>query len=61
MFKLSSVTHDLAMAAEQGRLEPAYERDKEVFKVLQFLSRKNRKNVLIVGAHGVGKTKLFTA
>ena len=34
MFKLSSVTHDLAMAAEQGRLEPAYEMEKEVFKIL---------------------------
>jgi ATP-dependent Clp protease ATP-binding subunit ClpA len=32
--------------------------EKEVFKILQFLSRKNRKNVLIVGDHGVGKTKL---
>ena len=29
MFKLGSVTHDLAKAAEQGQLEPAYEMEKE--------------------------------
>ncbi|HQE83472.1 MAG TPA: AAA family ATPase [Candidatus Hydrogenedentes bacterium] len=58
MFKLSAVTNDLAMAAEQNRLEPGYEMEKEVFRIRQFLSRKDRKNVLIVGEHGVGKTKL---
>ncbi len=58
MFRLSSVTCDLAAAAQKEQLQPAHEMEREVFKILQVLLRKDRKNVLIVGDHGVGKTRL---
>jgi len=50
---------DLTQSAREGNLIPAYGLDKQVFGLLQRLTRKDRQSVMIVGNRGVGKTTLI--
>lgn len=44
--------------AEDGKLDPVYGREKELFRIAQILCRKKKNNPLLLGAPGVGKTAL---
>jgi ATP-dependent Clp protease ATP-binding subunit ClpC len=55
---LATLTRNLEKLAHQGKLEPAIGRDKEIFEILQVLTRKNKNNVMLVGEAGVGKTQV---
>ncbi|CAJ1333345.1 unnamed protein product [Effrenium voratum] len=49
---------DLVAEAAAGRLDAVFGRDEEVQRVLQVLARRNKPNVCLLGAPGVGKTAL---
>ncbi len=55
---LRPFTINLTEQAAQGKLTPAYERDKEREQIVRILLRKTKRNVALVGPAGVGKTKL---
>lgn len=57
-FSLETITHDLTQAAREGKLSPAIGRDREIFEILQILTRKTKNNAILVGDAGVGKTKV---
>ncbi len=44
--------------AAAGRLDPVIERDAEIRRVIQILSRKTKNNPVLVGDPGVGKTAI---
>jgi len=52
------LVRDLSAAAERGELHRAVGRSKEIFHILEILSRKTKNNVVLVGEAGVGKTQL---
>lgn len=58
MLKAGHITRDITQMAREKVIESAIGMEKKYFAALQVLMRKNRKNVLIVGERGVGKTKL---
>ncbi len=49
---------DLTAMASDDRLDPLIGRERELSRVLQVLSRRNKNNPLIVGDPGVGKTAI---
>lgn len=53
-----SLTRNLTEAAKQGQLDPAIDRDNEIFEIMQVLTRKTKNNVMLVGDAGVGKTQV---
>jgi ATP-dependent Clp protease ATP-binding subunit ClpC len=56
--EVNRLVRDLNEAAREGRLSPAIGRDREIFEILQILSRKTKNNVMLVGDAGVGKTQV---
>ena len=55
---LSEIGSDLTRDAREGKVQVAYERDAEIYTVLQILARMSRHNPLLIGPAGVGKTTL---
>lgn len=55
---LADFTRDLSQMAVDGEIEPVIERDKEISRMVQVLSRKTKNNPVLVGDAGVGKTAL---
>ena len=55
---LRSFEADLTKAAREGRLDPVVGRDSEIRRVLQVLLRRTRKNPVLIGERGVGKTAI---
>ncbi|HIP91878.1 MAG TPA: AAA family ATPase [Thermotoga sp.] len=51
-------TTDLTQLAREGKLMPVIDRDKEIKRLMQILSRKIKNNPVIVGDPGVGKTAI---
>ncbi len=49
---------DLTNAAQAGKLDPIVNRDKEIERVVQILSRRTKNNPALVGQPGVGKTAI---
>jgi ATP-dependent Clp protease ATP-binding subunit ClpC len=47
---------DLTNAARVGKLDPIVDRDKEIERVVQILSRRTKNNPALIGEPGVGKT-----
>jgi len=47
---------DLTSAARAGKLDPVIDRDKEIERVVQILSRRTKNNPALIGEPGVGKT-----
>lgn len=47
---------DLTSAARAGKLDPVVDRDKEIERVIQILSRRTKNNPALIGEPGVGKT-----
>lgn len=55
---IRSFTTDLTEQAAQGKLGKLIGRETELWDVIQILSRKNKKNAILVGDAGVGKTQI---
>ncbi len=49
---------DLTEMARQGKIDPVIGRDKEIQRVIQILSRRNKNNPCLIGEPGVGKTAI---
>ena len=52
---------DLTERAKRGELDPIIGRDKELGQLKQFLLRKNKSSVNLIGEPGTGKTAMFDA
>jgi len=52
---------DLTAAARAGKLDPVIGRGKEIERVIQILSRRNKNNPVLIGEPGVGKTAIAEA
>ncbi len=55
---LDSMGVDLTQLASNGKLDPVIERDNELERVIQILSRRTKNNPVLVGDPGVGKTAI---
>ncbi len=53
---LVQYTTDLTDLARKGELDPVIGRDKEIFRIIQILSRRKKNNPVLIGEPGVGKT-----
>ncbi|MCF8721699.1 ATP-dependent Clp protease ATP-binding subunit [Nitrospina gracilis] len=53
---LSQYTTDLTDLARRGDLDPVIGREKEIDRLIQILSRRNKNNPVLIGEPGVGKT-----
>ncbi|MGN0522783.1 MAG: ATP-dependent Clp protease ATP-binding subunit [Eubacterium sp.] len=49
---------DLTEQAKKGKIDPVIGRDKEIQRVIQILSRRNKNNPCLIGEPGVGKTAI---
>jgi ATP-dependent Clp protease ATP-binding subunit ClpC len=49
---------DLTSASRAGKLDPIIDRDKEIERVIQILSRRTKNNPALIGEAGVGKTAI---
>ncbi len=49
---------DLTNAARLGKLDPIIDREKEIERVIQILSRRTKNNPALIGEPGVGKTAI---
>lgn len=56
---LASFTTNLNELAEKGKIDPVIGRDRELEAVALVLARRNKNNILLVGAPGVGKTAIL--
>ncbi|MFI3258194.1 MAG: Clp protease N-terminal domain-containing protein, partial [Spirochaetales bacterium] len=50
--------YDLTKKAQNGELDPVVGRQREIQRVIQILSRRNKNNPVLVGEPGVGKTAI---
>ncbi|BDR60916.1 ATP-dependent Clp protease ATP-binding subunit [Lactobacillus xylocopicola] len=58
---LDQVSVNLNERAENGRIDPVIGRDREVARVIEILSRRNKNNPVLIGEPGVGKTAVAEA
>lgn len=49
---------ELTELAKQGKIDPVIGREKEIERVIQILSRRNKNNPCLIGEPGVGKTAI---
>ncbi|MFQ6065720.1 MAG: ATP-dependent Clp protease ATP-binding subunit [bacterium] len=49
---------DLTQLAKNGQLDPVIDREKEIERVIQILSRRTKNNPVLIGEAGVGKTAI---
>src|SRR5580698_5715912 len=52
-------THDITAMDRAGKFDPVSDRDKEIDHMTLILLQRMRKNVLLLGGAGIGKTALF--
>ena len=55
---LDQLSTDLTGLARAGKLDPVVGREKEIQRVIQILSRRNKNNPALIGEPGVGKTAI---
>ncbi len=55
---LEKYSRDLTQAAKEGKLDPIYERDAEIMRLITILSRRTKNNPVLIGEAGVGKTAI---
>ena len=55
---LDNFGRDITSLAEQDKLDPVVGREKEIQRVSQILSRRKKKNPLLIGEPGVGKSAI---
>ena len=58
---LDQYSRDLTQLAREGRLDPVIGREKEMQRIIQILSRRNKNNPCLIGEPGVGKTAIVEA
>jgi len=58
---LDNFSRDLSKLADEGKLDPVIGRDKEVARIAQILSRRTKRNPLLIGEPGVGKSFLISS
>lgn len=58
-FSIQSCLQDLTLEAELGNFPPVHGRDKELLQLQEILACHGKKNVLVLGDPGVGKTALI--
>ena len=58
---LSNYCKNLTAAAEQGKLDRIVGRERELYRVIQILSRRQKNNPCLIGEPGVGKTAIAEA
>ncbi len=56
---LDEYTRDLTAMARRGELDPVAEREPEIQRLIQTLSRRKKNNPVLIGDPGVGKTVLI--
>lgn len=55
---LDQLSTDLTALAKAGKLDPVIDREKEIQRVVQILSRRTKNNPALIGEPGVGKTAI---
>lgn len=55
---LSEYSRDLTKMARENKSDPVVGRDKEIYRVIQILSRRTKNNPVLTGEPGVGKTAI---
>ncbi|HEX7365373.1 MAG TPA: Clp protease N-terminal domain-containing protein, partial [Dehalococcoidia bacterium] len=55
---LDQLGMDLTNASRAGKLDPIIDREKEIERVIQILSRRTKNNPALIGEPGVGKTAI---
>ena len=55
---LDQLSTDLTAQAREGKLDPVIDREKEIQRVVQILSRRTKNNPALIGEPGVGKTAI---
>ena len=55
---LDRFSKDLTALAAQGKLDPVIGRERELTRLIQILSRRNKNNPCLIGEPGVGKTAI---
>lgn len=55
---LAKYSKDLNQMARDKKLDPVIGRDKEIARVIQILSRRNKNNPVLIGKAGIGKTAI---
>ncbi|MBO5111592.1 MAG: ATP-dependent Clp protease ATP-binding subunit [Clostridia bacterium] len=58
---LTTYCHNLTTAAQSGKLDKIIGRDRELNRVIQILSRRQKNNPCLIGEPGVGKTAIAEA
>ena len=58
---LDQYSRDLIQLARDGELDPVIGREKEMQRIIQILSRRNKNNPCLIGEPGVGKTAIIEA
>ncbi len=58
---LDQYSRDLTQLAKDGCLDPVIGREKEMQRIIQILSRRNKNNPCLIGEPGVGKTAIVEA
>ena len=58
---LDQYSRDLTQLARDGELDPVIGREKEMQRIIQILSRRNKNNPCLIGEPGVGKTAIIEA
>ncbi len=53
---LEKYGRDLTLVAQKGGFDPVIGRDKEIYRIMQVLSRRTKNNPCLIGEPGVGKT-----
>ena len=56
---LDNFCRDLSKAVEKGEIDPVIGREKEIKRVSQILSRRKKRNPILAGSPGVGKTAIL--
>ncbi|HEX7944845.1 MAG TPA: Clp protease N-terminal domain-containing protein, partial [Phenylobacterium sp.] len=55
---LKKYARDLTEAAREGKTDPVIDRDEEIRRTIQVLSRRTKNNPVLIGEPGVGKTAI---
>jgi len=55
---LSSFCRDVTAAVEKGEIDPVVGREKEIKRVTQILARRKKRNPILIGEAGTGKTSI---
>ena len=59
--RMNEFCFDLTKLAEEGGIDPVFGRAEEIRRVASILCRRNKRNLLLVGEPGVGKSAIIAA